>query len=240
MQRRPTSTSNFGSGKRESHDASGFYARFADERLDLSDDATVLAPRQITDPIRTGDARDMSELRDGEVALVVTSPPYFAGKQYEEEATCEGVPASYTEYLTMLREVFAECVRVLEPGGRIAVNVANLGRKPYRNLAADVTAILASLGLLLRGEIVWQKADGATGSCAWGSFRSPANPVLRDMTERIVVASKGRFDRALKAPVRKEQNLPNRITIGADEFMESTLDVWHFSPARTTYSYAHL
>ena len=229
MQRRPTSTSNFGSGKRESHDASGFYARFADERLDLSDDATVLSPRDITDPIRTGDARDMSELHDGEVALVVTSPPYFAGKQYEEEATREGVPASYTEYLTMLREVFAECVRVLEPGGRIAVNVANLGRKPYRNLAADVTAILASLGLLLRGEIVWQKADGATGSCAWGSFRSPANPVLRDMTERIVVASKGRFDRALKAPVRKEQNLPHRITIGADEFMESTLDVWHFA-----------
>ena len=229
MQRRPTSTSNFGSGKRESHDASGFYARFADERLDLSDDATVLNPRVIPDPIRTGDARDMSELRDGEVALVVTSPPYFAGKQYEEEATREGVPASYTEYLTMLREVFAECVRVLEPGGRIAVNVANLGRKPYRNLAADVTAILASLGLLLRGEIVWQKADGATGSCAWGSFRSPANPVLRDMTERIVVASKGRFDRALKVPARKEQNLPHRITIGADEFMESTLDVWHFA-----------
>ena len=129
----------------------------------------------------------------------------------------------------MLREVFAECARVLEPGGRIAVNVANLGRKPYRNLAADVTAILASLGLLLRGEIVWRKADGATGSCAWGSFRSPANPVLRDMTERIVVASKGRFDRSLKAPVRKEQNLPHRITIGADEFMESTLDVWHFA-----------
>jgi DNA modification methylase len=229
VQRRPTSTSNFGSGKRESHDASGFYARFADERLDLSDDATVLAPREIVDPIRTGDARDMRELRDGEVALVVTSPPYFAGKQYEEEATREGVPASYTEYLTMLREVFDECVRVLEPGGRIAVNVANLGRKPYRNLAADVTAILASLGLLLRGEIVWQKADGATGSCAWGSFRSPANPVLRDMTERIVVASKGRFDRALKAPVRKEQDLPHRITIGADEFMESTLDVWHFA-----------
>jgi DNA modification methylase len=229
VQRRPTSTSNFGSGKRESHDASGFYARFSDERLDLSDDATVLTPREIIDPIRTGDSRDMSELRDGEVALVVTSPPYFAGKQYEEEATREGIPASYTEYLTMLREVFAECVRVLEPGGRIAVNVANLGRKPYRNLAADVTAILASLGLLLRGEIVWQKADGATGSCAWGSFRSPANPVLRDMTERIVVASKGRFDRALKAPIRKEQDLPHRVTIGADEFMESTLDVWHFA-----------
>ena len=39
----------------------------------------------------------------------------------------------------MLRDVFAECVRVLEPGGRICVNVANLGRKPYRSLSADVT-----------------------------------------------------------------------------------------------------
>ena len=59
----------------------------------------------------------------------------------------------------MLRDVFAECVRTLEPGGRIAVNVANLGRRPYRSLAADVTAILQDdLRLLLRGEVVWQAA----------------------------------------------------------------------------------
>ena len=79
--------------------------------------------------------------------------------------------------------MFAECVRTLEPGGRIAVNVANLGRKPYRSLSADVTRILEhDLGLLLRGELIWQKGEGATGSCAWGSFRSAANPVLRDIT----------------------------------------------------------
>ena len=77
-------------------------------------------------------------LADDSVALVVTSPPYFAGKQYEEELDREGVPGSYLEYLALLRDVFAECKRVLEPGGRIAVNVANLGRKPYRSLAADV------------------------------------------------------------------------------------------------------
>ena len=97
--------------------------------------------------------------------------------------------------------MFAECVRTLEPGGRIAVNVANLGRKPYRSLSADVIAILQDrLGLLLRGEVIWHKAKGASGSCAWGSFRSPANPVLRDLTERVVIASKGRFDRARLRP----------------------------------------
>ncbi len=77
----------------------------------------------------------MSAIPDGSVALVVTSPPYFAGKEYEENLGDEGVPASYLEYLELLHDVFAECVRKLEPGGRIAVNVANLGRKPYRSLA---------------------------------------------------------------------------------------------------------
>ena len=89
-----------------------------------------------------GDARAMDTVADGSVALVVTSPPYFAGKQYEEELERDGVPSSYLEYLDMLTDVFAECVRTLEPGGRIAVNVANLGRKPYRSLSADVIRIL--------------------------------------------------------------------------------------------------
>src|SRR5258708_34939952 len=97
----------------------------------------------------------MRAVRDTSVALVVTSPPYFAGKQYEEELEREGVPASYLEYLQLLRDVFAECVRTLEPGGRIAVNVANLGRKPYRSLSADVIRILQDdLGLLLRGQVI--------------------------------------------------------------------------------------
>ncbi len=84
----------------------------------------------------------MDEVEDASVALVVTSPPYFAGKEYEEALGEGHVPASYLDYLEMLTEVFAECVRTLEPGGRIAVNVANLGRKPYRSLSADVIAIL--------------------------------------------------------------------------------------------------
>ena len=131
---------------------------------------------------------------------MVTSPPYFAGKEYEEALGEGHIPASYVEYLAMLRDVFAECVDKLEPGGRIAVNIANLGRKPYRSLAADVTASSQEdLGLLLRGEIMWRKAEGASGNCAWGSFQSASNPVLRDLTERVVVASKGRFDRALAA-----------------------------------------
>ncbi len=228
-QRRRTSTSNFGVGRRESHDATGFYDRFRPP--ELSDDDRVPPPRPVPEPFVCGDSRSMVEVDDGSVALVVTSPPYFAGKQYEAELERDGVPGSYLEYLDLLTEVFAECVRKLEPGGRLAVNVANLGRKPYRSLSADVVRILVhDLGLLLRGELIWQKGEGASGSCAWGSFRSAANPVLRDITERVVIASKGRFDRARSLAQRAAEGLPHRSGVATDDFMALTLDLWSIPP----------
>ena len=210
--------------RRESHDATPFYERFTPPTI--SPESRV-ALRRAIDDIFCGDASHMDKIDDDSVALVVTSPPYFAGKEYETALGEGHVPATYADYLAMLEAVFAECVRTLEPGGRIAVNVANLGRKPYRSLSADVTWILQDrLRLLLRGEIVWVKARGATGSCAWGSYRSPANPVLRDLSERVIVASKGRFDRAVSQRRRRDTDLPFEPTITRDEFMEATTDVW--------------
>ena len=213
-----TSTSPFGVGKRESHDARDFYARFRPPEVSTDADVVDFTPDP---PLICGDSRSMAELKPNSVALVVTSPPYFAGKEYEAALGAGHIPATYLEYLGMLRDVFDECKRVLEPGGRIAVNVANLGRRPYRSLAADVVRIVQDdLGLLLRGEIVWVKAEGASGSCAWGSFRKATNPVLRDVSERVVVASKGRFDRARRG----------ESTASTDEFLEATLDVWRLAP----------
>jgi site-specific DNA-methyltransferase (adenine-specific) len=230
--RAATTTSAFGVSRRENHDASGFYGRFPAPVL--SRDATV-EPPGVVDQIYVGDARSMDRVRPSSVALVVTSPPYFAGKAYEEALGEDHIPATYVEYLAMLEDVFAECVAKLEAGGRIAVNVANLGRKPYRSLSADVIGILQDrLGLLLRGEVVWRKARGAGSNCAWGSFKAPANPVLRDLTERVVIASKGRFDRAVKASDRRLAGLPSVASTSADEFMDATLDVWELAPESAT------
>lgn len=230
-----TSTSAFGVGRRESHDATDFYARFAAPLIEDSVDVRVT---EVAEPFLHMDARGLGDvpwLHDNSVALVVTSPPYFAGKAYEAELGQGGVPASYAEYLELLTDVFAACVAKLEPGGRIAVNVANLGRKPFRSLAADVTTILQDrLRLLLRGEVVWRKAEGASGSCAWGSFRSAGNPVLRDTTERVIIACKQRFDRALSAKQRKAAGLPHDSTMTTDEFMDATLDVWSIPPESAT------
>jgi DNA modification methylase len=242
--RSPTHTSAFGVGKREGHDAAAFYSRFVAPVL--SDDETVNRPAELIDALGAGQVFDgsstaMSQLPDNSVALVVTSPPYFVGKEYELAVTGEGgatpqrVPATYFEFLEMLHDVFRECVRVLEPGGRIAVNIANLGRKPYRSLSADVIQILQDrLGLLLRGEVIWEKAETSAGSCAWGSFAKASNPVLRDMTERVVIASKGRFQRALAVKERRTLHLPHESTLTNDEFVEVTRDVWRIDAESAT------
>ncbi len=242
--RRPTRTSTFGVSRRESHDAEAFYRRFAP--IDESSDDDVASPRRVgseleapaaLDRLFCGPAEDMTadQVAPASVALVVTSPPYFAGKEYEAALGQGVVPGSYIEYLAMLERVLDRCVEALEPGGRMAVNVANLGRKPYRSLSADVIGILQDrLGLLLRGEIIWVKAEGAAGSTAWGSYQSPTNPVLRDVTERIIVASKGRFDRARPPRRRRTEGLPHEATILQDDFLADTLDLWRFPPESAT------
>src|SRR4051812_30510604 len=103
-----TSTKRFGTGKRESHDSSEFYRRF--EGVEFSTDRTLNDAAEV-DRIWCHSAEDMVELPDNSVALMVTSPPYHAGKDYDSDGT-------FQEYLGMLERVFAETHRVLEPGGR--------------------------------------------------------------------------------------------------------------------------
>ncbi len=147
------------------------------------------------DVIICGDARRMDALSDGSVQLVVTSPPYNVGKAYANHH--DSLPLD--EYLAFLNQVWRECYRVLAPGGRLCINVANTDRKPYLPLNALITAELLrkareeDLCWQMRGEIIWDKGSSAGVSTAWGSFASSTNPVLRDVHEYIMVFSKEQF-----------------------------------------------
>lgn len=210
-------------GKRENHDSSSFYNRkLYSDNLSCSKPGHINpVPPNIVDSIFAHSSEDMFELPDNSIALMVTSPPYNVGKDYDVDLSLE-------EYLNLLENVLAETKRVLMPGGRIAFNVANVGRKPYLPLNSFVATIAWRLGLLMRGEIIWVKGKSAGGSCAWGSWMSAGNPTLRDLHEYILVFSKDRFDRSVKGT----------STISRDEFMQATTSVWNI-PAESAKRIGH-
>ncbi|MFZ1756652.1 MAG: site-specific DNA-methyltransferase [Caldilineaceae bacterium] len=218
-----TQTSAFGSPGRENHDASAFYASrlYAglpqEEKVPL--DETPLAAEKL-DRIFLRSAEQMTDLPDNCVHLMVTSPPYNVGKEYDEDFTLD-------EYLAFLEQVWREVWRVLVPGGRACINIANLGRKPYLPLNAFIARQMYEIGFLMRGEIIWNKAGHASPSTAWGSWKSPSNPTLRDVHEYILVFSKQRFGRSKKRPSDQPDREP---TISRDDFLEHTKSVWTFPP----------
>ncbi len=214
-----TSTSDFGISGRESHDSSKFYnSKLNQNQISFRDVGEIKEfPSELKNKIVCADSRNLSFLPNNCVHLMITSPPYNACKEYDEDL-------SLNDYLKLLKEVFEETYRVLVPGGRAVVNVANLGRKPYIPLSSHINQIMEKIGFLMRGEIIWDKSASAGSSCAWGSFKSASNPCLRDIHEYILVFSKGDY----KLP-RSKSERENRIdTIENKEFVEFTKSIWRF------------
>ena len=223
--RRQTETSSFGTPGRFSHDSKKFYEsrlyeHVADDQVvDIMENAI---PGELLDRLYCKSSERMDELPDASVHLMVTSPPYNASKEYDQDLNLQ-------EYLQMLESVFRETYRVLVPGGRACINTANLGRKPYIPLHKYLIAIMEEIGFLMRGEIIWDKGSSASQSTAWGSWQSASNPVLRDVHEYILVFSKNTF---------KRERGEKENTISRDEFLEWTKSVWTF-PAISAKKIGH-
>jgi modification methylase len=224
--KKKTRTSAFGTPGRISHDSSAFYAGKLYSQAPAAAACGYVEnpiPPECLNRIWDKSSETMAEIPDNSVHLMVTSPPYNVGKEYDENLTLE-------EYLEFLKRVWQEVYRVLVPGGRACVNIANLGRKPYIPLHAYIIQQMLEIGFLMRGEIIWNKGNSASASTAWGSWQSPANPTLRDVHEYILVFSKGTFSR--KKPAK------GRSTISREEFLECTKSVWTF-PAVSARSIGH-
>ena len=213
---RKTETSSFGSVLRESHDSRKFYSSKLFEGLRIPDNVEFRENKideKDLNRLYCKSSERMDEIPDESVHLMITSPPYNVGKEYDSDLTLD-------EYLHLLTTVFSQTHRKLVTGGRACINIANLGRKPYIPIHAMVIEIMLDLGFLMRGEIIWDKSASAGGSCAWGSWMSASNPVLRDYHEYILVFSKDSYAKS-KSQIKKD-------TISKEDFIQWTKSVWTF------------
>lgn len=212
-----TKTSRFGVSKRECHDSTPFYRGKLYQDLKMAEAEPEIEnpiPPEVLDRVLCSDSRKMGNIPDSSVHLMVSSPPYNVGKEYDEDL-------NLVEYLELLKSVFSETHRVLVNGGRACINIANVGRKPYIPYHKFMIDVMAEAGFLMRGEIIWNKGASAGASTAWGSWLSPSNPTLRDTHEYVLVFSKGKFSRSGKG---------KKPTISKSEFLEFTKSVWVFQP----------
>ncbi len=165
--------------------------------------------------VHLGDCREMDFLEDDSVGLIVTSPPYWNKADYGGNGHNLGNVSGYSEFLRAMRPAIEECFRVLAPGRKLALVTANVNQYTDHGLltfplAADMLDLMRHSGLVVVGEVIWNK-DGTGGRWgSWGSQRPifgsypfPPNLLFKTVHEHILIAAK-----PPAKPVRNKRALP--------------------------------
>jgi site-specific DNA-methyltransferase (adenine-specific) len=152
--------------------------------------------------LRCGDARRLDWIGDESVHLVVTSPPYWTLKKYNEHPGQLGSVDDYESFLDELDKVWRHCLRMLVPGGRIACVVGdvclsrrrNAGRHQVVPLHADISVRARRIGFDYLTPIYWNKIANASyevenGSAFLGKPFEP-NAIVKNDTEYILMLRK--------------------------------------------------
>ncbi len=152
--------------------------------------------------VKVGDCRDLSFLPDASVGLIVTSPPYWNKAEYGGNGFNLGNIAGYAEFVRSMRPALEECLRVLQPGRKLALVTANVNQFTDHGLltfplAADMLSLMRNVGFVIVGEVIWNK-DGTGGRWgSWGSQRPifgsypfPPNLLFKTVHEHILIVAK--------------------------------------------------
>lgn len=188
------------------------------------------------------DARDMSEIPDNSIHLIITSPPYFNIKDYSKDgyqnkkiSQCIdkqiGDINDYEVYLNELLQVWKECERVLVPNGKLCINVPLLPmpkkeldthyNRHIFDLQSDIqNKILKNTGLYLMDIYIWNRTN-PTKKLMFGSYPYPRNFYAQNTCEFITIYVKDGYPVNNIDPVLKE-----RSKLSEKEWTEYTKQIW--------------
>ena len=185
--------------------------------------------------IINGDSRQMTELKDKSVHLVITSPPYWQLKDYEIENQI-GYNDSYEEYINNLNLVWKECYRVLNNGCRLCVNIGDqfaravyYGRYKVIPIRTEIIKFCEAIGFDYMGAIIWQKkttSNTTGGASLMGSYPTPRNGILSIDYEFILLFKK------LGTPIKPNKELKEQSKMTKEEWKEYFSGHWNFGGTR--------
>lgn len=181
-------------------------------------------------------SNDMSEIPDGSVNLIITSPPYWTLKDYEVEGQIGIGSSSYEVYINELNKVWAECVRVLAPDGKLCINImpflltgkaARFERRETRIVLGDIERFMDSTNCMFQfGLYIWDKRKIARFS-SFGSYPYPPNIFSTYPYEWITVFSKA----GKRKPVPKDIKEKSKLT--TEEWQKWAINsIWEMQPAK--------
>lgn len=170
--------------------------------------------------IINGDSRQMSELQDKSVHLIVTSPPYWQLKDYGTENQI-GFHDDYETYINHLNLTWQECHRVLHDGCRLCINIGDqfarstyYGRYKIIPIHTEIIKFCETIGLDFMGQIIWQKTttmNTSGGASIMGSFPHPRNGIVKLDFEYILL-----FKKQGKAPQPTKEQKENSAMSNED------------------------
>ncbi len=191
--------------------------------------------KAVSAKIIIGDSRNMAELADHSVHLIVTSPPYWHIKDYGISGQI-GYGQSLHEYLQDLSRVWNECWRVLKPGRRLCINIGDqfarailYGRYKVIPLHAEIIAQCETIGFDYMGAIIWQKRTTMRttgGAVVMGSFPYPPNGIVELDYEFVLL-----FKKPGKSP-RVPLSVKEASKLTRDEWKHYFIGHWYFGGER--------